>query len=159
MGILRAAFWLSAVVILLPAGNDNVPGGGHPTNEAKVSADQVVVAATSVAGDMSEFCTRQPGVCETSGAILDVFEAKAKNSVRLIYNWATEPSVISSANAQPANQDKIRQLVTSSPGLDHLINQVANTGTKPAGVEQEQNTLKLQDVIPDWSLAEQRSKS
>jgi len=49
--------------------------------------------------------------------------------------------------------------VTSSPGLDHLINQVANTGTKPAGVEQEQNTLKLQDVIPDWSLAEQRSKS
>ena len=159
MGILRAAFWLSAVVILLPAGNDNVPGGGHPTNGAKVSADQMMVAASSVAGDVSEFCTRQPGVCETSGAILNVFEAKAKNGVRLVYEWATEPSVISSANAEPVQKDAIGQLVSSGPDLDRLIKRAANSDLKQTAPKGEQNTLKLQDVIPAWSLSDSQSKS
>ena len=159
MGILKAAFWLSAVVILLPAGNDNVPGGGQPASEASVTTDQVVVAATSVAGDVSEFCGRQPVVCETSSAMLGVFEAKAKNGVRLIYNWATEPSVISSANAEPANVDSIGQLVSSGPELDHLIKQAANKQPKRSSAKREQNTLKLEDVIPTWSLADSRKNS
>lgn len=159
MGILKTAFWLSAVVILLPAGNDNVPGGGQPTNEAKVTPDQMVVAATSVAGDVSEFCVRQPVVCETSSAMLGVFEAKAKNGVRLIYNWATEPSVISSANAEPAKIDSIGQLVSSGPGLEQLIEQATNKQPQKTQPKREQNTLKLEDVIPAWSLSDARKNS
>ncbi|MEM7426900.1 MAG: DUF5330 domain-containing protein [Pseudomonadota bacterium] len=156
MGILRTAFWVSAVIILLPAGNDNTPGGGKPVEAAKVTAQEMVTAASSTAGDVSEFCSRQPGVCETGSAMLQLFEAKAKNGVRLIYHWASDANLVAPATAGASGN--AGDLVAGSD-LDHLIDEVslktANVN-KPRGAG---NTLKLEDVLPDWSDPKSRSNS
>ncbi len=158
MGILRTAFWLSAVVILLPAGNDNNPGGGKPGETAKVTADQVVVAAASTASDVSQFCARQPVVCNTSNAMLHLFEAKAKNSVRLIYNWAADTNLIGPANAAVATTD-YDNLTTASADLDRLIGEVSGPKAKDRKTNGSQNTLRLDDVLPAWSVPKPKSDS
>lgn len=159
MGILRTAFWLSAIIILLPAGNDNTPGGGKPGETAQVSPEQVVVAATSTASDVSEFCSRQPGVCKTGSAVAGLFEAKAKNGVSLIYNWATETNVISQANAQGAYQEA--NLATSgSPDLTRLIATISSEGPiKAKNNRSRQNTLEPADLIPEWSAPKRKTNS
>ena len=74
---------------------------------------------------MSEFCSRQPGVCKTGSAVAGLFEAKAKNGVSLIYNWATETNVISQANAsEPYLEANLA--TTAGPGLDSLIATISN---------------------------------
>ena len=156
MGILRTAFWVSAVIILLPAGNDNSPGGGKPGAMANVTAQEMVVAASSTAGDVSEFCTRQPGVCDTGSAMFRLFEAKAKNGVQLIYHWASNTNLVAPATA--GGSGKPGDLMANND-LDHLIGEVSlKTAAQkaPAGAD---NTLKLEDVLPDWSSPGERSKS
>ena len=159
MGILRTAFWLSAVIILLPAGNDNTPGGGKPGQTAQVSPEQVVVAATSTASDMSEFCSRQPGVCKTGSAVAGLFEAKAKNGVSLIYNWATETNVIGHANASEPYQEA-NLATTAGPGLDSLIATISNErNIKAAPQRGPKNTLEPADLIPEWSAPKRKTNS
>ncbi len=156
MGILRAAFWVSAVIILLPAGNDNTPGGGKPGETASVTAQEMVVAASSTAGDVSEFCSRQPGVCETGSAMFQLFEAKAKNGVRLIYHWASDTNLVGPATAGVS--DKASDLVASGD-LDHLMGQVSLKPANRNEARDEKNTLTLDDVLPDWSGPELSSNS
>ncbi len=157
MGILRAAFWVSAVIILLPAGNDNTPGAGKPGETAKVTAQEMVVAASTTAGDVSEFCTRQPGVCETGSAMFQLFEAKAKNGVKLIYHWASDANLVAPATARGSG--KPGELMADNSDLDHLIGEVSikpSNGNRPQGVK---NTLKLEDVLPAWSVPAANSNS
>ena len=156
MGILRTAFWVSAVIILLPVGNDNTPGGGKPGETAHVTAQNMVVAASSTAGDVSEFCTRQPGVCETGGAMFRLFEAKAKNGVKLIYHWASDANLVAPATA--SGSDKPGELMANND-LDHLIGEVSLKTAAEKPRQGEKNTLKLEDVLPDWSGPGGHSKS
>ena len=159
MGILRAAFWLSAVIILLPAGNDNQPGGGKPSQSAQVSPEQVVVAATSTASDMSEFCSRQPGVCKTGTAVMGMFEAKAKNGVSIIYNWATETNVIGHANAA-GNYVEANLANSAGPDLTRLISTITNDrNTKGDQMRGPKNTLEPADLIPEWSAPKRKTNS
>ena len=55
--LLRTAFWLSIVLVLLPTPES-------VKTEPGVGAAQAVTAASATFSDMSQFCTRQPGACE-----------------------------------------------------------------------------------------------
>ncbi len=147
MGILKKAVLLSAVVILLPAVDDDVSSGGGSEGQADVTAYQVVGAATSVAGDLSKFCSRQPAVCDTGSAVLGIFEAKAENAGRLLYKWGTETNIISTANTARASEDGL----VASKKLDKLISEVAVSAPPKPQFARVKNTLRLDDVIPHWS--------
>lgn len=84
MFLLRTAFWLSVVVMLLPA--DKESGEQAP----RVTAFEAIVAAQAAVGDMSQFCTRQPDVCDTGGAAFHVFADKVKTGVQLVYGYFNE---------------------------------------------------------------------
>lgn len=78
MGIVRAAFWLSALIMLLPA--DKESGATAPS----VGVVDAVVAAGTTVGDLSQFCTRNPNVCVTGHGVFAVFGEKAMTGVRLV---------------------------------------------------------------------------
>ena len=85
MFLLRAAFWLSVVILLLP---------GDPKTRAdapRVSAVEALVAARAAIADMSAFCERNPDVCETGTAAFQVFAAKVQYSARTIYDYFNRP--------------------------------------------------------------------
>lgn len=77
MGIIRAAFWLSALIMLLPA--DKEAGTEAPS----VGVVDTLVAARTTVGDFSQFCTRNPETCATGSGVLTIFADKARTGIRL----------------------------------------------------------------------------
>ncbi len=76
--LLRAAFWLSLVIIFLPA--DKPDGSDAPS----VNAFQAISAAHDAFSDFSQFCSRNPDTCVTGGAALQVFGEKVRTGVKMI---------------------------------------------------------------------------
>lgn len=136
MRIVRTIILLSAVVILMPSPPDSGKTDASLIAANDVSAPEIFVAATRAASDLGGFCAREPQVCVTASYVAAMFEAKAKYSVRLIYDWANEASTDSAA---PEQADAVDHLVTSS--------------TKVAVDEPvSQNTLEVEDRIPAWRV-------
>ncbi|HET7715774.1 MAG TPA: DUF5330 domain-containing protein [Bauldia sp.] len=80
MFLLRSAFWLSVVILLIPADPE--------TGEApRVSVVNAFMAVRATVADLSGFCDRNPDVCVTGGAAIDIFAEKAGNGVEMIYRY------------------------------------------------------------------------
>ena len=101
MFLVRAAFWLSVVVILLPADKDT--GDKAP----RVTAFEAISAAQTTVGDLSQFCQRNPDVCVTGGSAFAVFGDKVRYGVKLLYRAFGDhkPNAAASASGtlQPAD--------------------------------------------------------
>ena len=81
--LIRAAFWLSIVIVLLPTPESaKVP-------EAGIGAAQAVTAASATVSDMSQFCTRQPEACQVGSQALTYFGHKAQASAKWVYEKFT----------------------------------------------------------------------
>lgn len=81
MFLVRAAFWLSVVVLLLPG--DPQTGADAP----RVSAVEALVAARSAVADISSFCDRNPDVCATGSTAVQVFVSKVRYGADLISGY------------------------------------------------------------------------
>ena len=79
MFLLRAAFWLTVVVFLLPADSDT---GQAP----RVGAVQALSAMQATASDFSGFCVRNPDVCATGSAAVEILSEKFRTGARLVHN-------------------------------------------------------------------------
>ncbi len=83
--LLRAAFWLSVVVLLLP---------GAPSQRAaqgpQVGAGEAVSAASAAVSDMRQFCSRQPEACAVGSQALVQFGHKAEAGAKMLYEFLNE---------------------------------------------------------------------
>src|SRR6185436_13099883 len=93
--LLRTAFWLSIVILLLPAPESMKPESG-------VGAAQAVSAASATFSDMSQFCARQPDACQIGSQALIHFGHKAQASAKWLYDTLTAKSASTQAPAEPA---------------------------------------------------------
>ena len=96
MFLLRAAFWLSVVVVLLPADSDT--GDKAP----RISALEALTAAESTVADVSQFCDRNPDVCVTGGSAFHVFSEKVRYGVKMLYGVFGERPTGSADTVTPA---------------------------------------------------------
>ena len=92
MFLLRTAFWLSVVVLLLPADADT--GDKAP----RVTALEALVAARTAVSDFSQFCDRNPDVCVTGGSAFHVFTDKVRYGAKMLYGYFGDEK----ATAHPA---------------------------------------------------------
>jgi hypothetical protein len=76
MFLIRTAFWLTLVILLLPT-NEQDQRNVYGTAEAAVN-------------DFKSFCTRNPGVCEKSGEALDLFAQKAQFGAKMLMNFVSD---------------------------------------------------------------------
>ena len=81
--LLRTAFWLSVVVLLLPA-SPSTPGASGP------SATEAMLAANAAVTDMRHFCSRQPDACAVGSQALNQFGHKAQTGAKLLYDFLTD---------------------------------------------------------------------
>ena len=81
--LLRTAFWLSIVIVLLPAPESMKPESG-------VGAAQAVSAASATFSDMTQFCTRQPDACQIGSQALVHFGHKAQASAKWLYEFLSD---------------------------------------------------------------------
>lgn len=139
MRLIRTLLVLSGAGFLLPSPPEDVAAGNASVEVQQVSTLDMLSSASAAVTDVAGFCARQPGFCSTAAYVAGKLEAKAKYSVRLIYEWASE----STGNAALPGQSQ--EAITADP---------LKTGTmlaEAATVEpKSQSTLKLEDVIPEW---------
>ncbi|WP_421724276.1 DUF5330 domain-containing protein [Bauldia sp.] len=83
MFLIRIVFWLSIVVLLMPA---NPETGEAP----RVTVMNAMLAARATVTDLSGFCERNPDVCVTGRAAAEVFAEKAENGARMIYRYLSD---------------------------------------------------------------------
>jgi hypothetical protein len=93
--LLRTAFWLSIVVLLLPTPESM-------KTESNVGAAQAVTAASATFSDMSQFCGRQPEACQIGSQALSQFGHKAQASAKWLYDVVTSKTAPQTGTAEPA---------------------------------------------------------
>lgn len=76
MFLIRTAFWLTLVILLLPTNAED--------------QRQVYGSAEAAVKDMRSFCTRNPEVCTKSRDAFDVFSQKAQFGAQMLMNFVTE---------------------------------------------------------------------
>ncbi len=82
--LLRVAFWLSVVLVLLPS------GGAQPLPKAQVSTTEAITAATAAVNDMRRFCDRQPETCTIGSQAAVAIGHRAQAGAKMIYEFLSE---------------------------------------------------------------------
>ena len=75
--IIRSAFWLSLVLLLVPF------GGAGADSESTVGPVEAFVAARGAIGDISGMCERKPEVCEIGKSAIYTICERAREGARM----------------------------------------------------------------------------
>ncbi|HVX91784.1 MAG TPA: DUF5330 domain-containing protein [Xanthobacteraceae bacterium] len=128
--LLRVAFWLSIVLVLLPSGGTK--DASQATNAGPtITAGEAVSAAGATVSDMRQFCVRQPGACEFGTQAAIAFGQRAQAGAKMLLEFFNE-------KIAPATTGSIKNARSSGDAAQ------ASAG-KPS-----QNTLTPTDAAQPW---------
>jgi hypothetical protein len=94
--LLRMAFWLGVVCMLLPSGTKST------SPDANIDAKQAVTVASAAVSDLRGFCERQPEACVAGGKVATALGHKAEAGARTIYEFITTKLADTSAPTDKA---------------------------------------------------------
>ena len=83
--LLRMAFWLGLVLILLPSGSSQQQPQG-----SQVAASEAISAASATVGDLRQFCARQPDACTVGSHVASQLGSRAQAGAKMLYEFMTE---------------------------------------------------------------------
>jgi Family of unknown function (DUF5330) len=147
--LLRMAFWLGLVLVLLPRektpNSDKLP---------QINAQEAVQAATAAVSDMSQFCKRQPQACDVGGQAATVIGHRAAEGARKVYQIITDkPETTDKIGGSEKLIGPVKPAAADKRAPDHTgsidESQVAEVtpGEAPA------DTLSSDDLAAEWHLA------
>ena len=125
--LLRMAFWLGVVLVLLPTG-----GAQRAPTGSEVNATDAISAASATVHDLKGFCGREPGACAVGSQIVTTIGYRAQAGAKMLYELLTE-ALASHDAASPATNDAKPEPTTAS------------LQRAPSG-----NTLTPADLAPAW---------
>jgi hypothetical protein len=107
--LLRVAFWLTVVLVLLPS------GGSQPSAKSNIGATEAMMAAGAAMSDMSGFCDRQPNACAVGGQAAAALGQRAQAGAKMVYDFISEhslrgdPSAVTNGTGRqwPVSQDTL----------------------------------------------------
>jgi Family of unknown function (DUF5330) len=120
--LLKAAFWLSVVVMLLPA-DEKRPA-------PQVGATEAVSAATAAMSDMRQFCSRQPDACAVGSQAATTFGQKAQAGAKMLYEFLNDRSGPNETGS--------------------VSGKAAGRATAGHAAQPSQHTLTPADLAPAW---------
>ncbi|HEY6022647.1 MAG TPA: DUF5330 domain-containing protein [Pseudolabrys sp.] len=82
--LLRMAFWLCVVCVLLSS------GGKSTSPDSQIDAAQAVTLASAAVSDVRGFCERQPDACEAGGKVAVALGHKAEAGARTLYDFISK---------------------------------------------------------------------
>ena len=85
--LLRTVFWLTVVILLLPSDPDAGP------EAPQVSLVQAVDAIRAMITDLSQFCVRNPELCQTGEAVIQVAADKARYGIEQLQTYLDHNAV------------------------------------------------------------------
>jgi len=124
--LLRMAFWLGLVLVLLPSG-----GARHTSSTSEVGASDALSAASATLHDLTGFCAREPNACAVGSELATTMEHRARAGAKMLYDLLTEVLAPRETGSLAGDPGK--------PGLGKSSLQRAS-----------QNTLTPADLNPAW---------
>ncbi len=108
--LLRVAFWLSLVILLIPA---DPQIAAERKQGRDVSTFEAIDAAQSTFQDVKGFCGRNPTACDVGRVAIDTFAAKAKTGARWVYQQfedgeATGSPAVTGSTARQTRPSELR---------------------------------------------------
>jgi hypothetical protein len=82
--LLRMAFWLGLVLLLLPGG-----GGQRRASTPEIGAADIVSAASAAVHDLRGFCLREPNACMVGSELAADIGYHARAGARVLYHFLT----------------------------------------------------------------------
>src|ERR1700716_3476456 len=82
--LLRMAFWLGVVLVLLPSAST------QPTPKVQVGTAEAVTAARAAVGDLRSFCDRQPEACSIGSQTAVASGHPAQPGAKMLYEFLIE---------------------------------------------------------------------
>ncbi|HUC51559.1 MAG TPA: DUF5330 domain-containing protein [Xanthobacteraceae bacterium] len=134
--LLRMAFWLSIVLILLPTGSS------QPQSANAVAATDAISAASATVGDLRQFCTRQPDACTVGSHVASELGYRAQAGAKMLYEFLTDRLA-----AKDAKDTKDTGSINSRFGKPAFDKSTMN---QAAFNRASQNTLTSTDLAPAW---------
>lgn len=128
--LLRMAFWLGVVLILLPSGSAQ-----HATQSSDVRTSEAISAASATVQDVRGFCARQPDACTVGSQVAVAIGYRAQAGAKMLYDFLTEALSPKETGALPAG--------AAPRGSTTKVEPVKSS---PAS----QNTLTPADLAPAW---------
>ena len=123
--LLRMAFWLGIVLILLPTGSAQRAQSGND-----VGASEAISAASATVQDMRSFCTRQPDACSVGSQVAVSLGYRAQAGAKMLYDFLTE------------------KLASHEGGASSRTGSITKAAQVP--VNASQNTLTATDLVAPW---------
>jgi hypothetical protein len=124
--LLRMAFWLGLVLVLLPSRSSQQPQG------SQVAASEAISAASATVGDLRQFCARQPDACTVGSHVASQLGSRAQAGAKMLYEFVTENMKRKEAGADNLSRD-------GKPNADRAI-----------ADKDSQNTLTPADLAAPW---------
>ena len=141
--LLRMAFWLGLVLVLLPT--DKAPDANQ---QPEVAASDAISAASAAVSDMAQFCDRQPTACVVGGQAASVIGARAQAGAKKVYQFITEKNEkADDAQAESGKADKPEKSLEKKPH-----------DAKAAGKHSERRERKSPDYTGSIDAAERISE-
>jgi len=121
--LLRAGFWLTIVVLFLPADPAQREG-----SRAQVGTMEALGVAQAALEDAARFCARRPEACETGAQAFQTFGQKAQHGAKMLYEFLS---------------DKF--------GNDHTASTNSEPRLRKSFEHPGRDTLTPADVVPRWN--------
>lgn len=83
--LIKSAFWLSLVLLLIPFG-----GAENNEGQPTVGAIEAFFAARAAIGDMAGLCERQPDVCDVGRSAIQTIGVRTREGARIAYGLLDE---------------------------------------------------------------------
>lgn len=126
--LLRMAFWLGVVLILLPTGGTQRGPAGN-----EVNASAAISAASATVHDLKGFCGREPTACSVGSQFVTTIGYRAQAGAKMLYELLTEALASHDAASPAASEAKPEPAVSS-----------------PLQRASSENTLTPADLAPTW---------
>jgi len=169
MGITRIFIVGLAALMLAPMPPEDENAASNGQTAADLQTHQLVSVAIGTFTDVTSFCERQPLTCRAMSDVASVAQAKAKYSIQLAYKWASDSKPAGNTelpllhNTVPvsgehdgiddifapdaAGLQSIPDILNSSSWHDPIV---TGTTQKVAEADAGTNTLRIEDILPDW---------
>ena len=131
--LLRMAFWLSVVLMLLPTGSS------QPQPANAVAATDAISAASATVGDLRQFCTRQPDACTVGSHVATELGYKAQAGAKMLYEFLTSSMASKDTKDTGSLGPRFGKAGLDKPAMDQAEFNRAS-----------QNTLNASDLAPAW---------
>src|SRR3981189_2641662 len=122
--LLRMAFWLGLVLVLLP--REKTP---ESDKLPQVGASEAVSAAAAGGSERRRSCKRQPAACEVGGQAATVIGQRAQDGARKLY-----------------------QIITDKKSADHTGSIGGIEGADLAAIGAPRDTLPPDDLQAEWAM-------